>query len=236
MHQPTIDRDDHVQTLINCEGLYDAPSTGPLVGYAGTYEPDKHYVGYRYFNVAMAEQWPQVIDYFAGCLSDMLHNGGHRPDVILGAPMGGIVFGQTLAREFNCRSVFAEKIQIEVGVDGQRGKERLVLARHEIHHGERVGISEDIANNFTTTFELLNLILGAGGIPIFLACVVNRSERTFYATNKIGPLPVASLIYLPTPQYRQDDPAVAALVQAGRVIWKPKHHWSELKAAMDAAV
>lgn len=232
---PVINRDDHAQTLINCGGLYDAPPTGPLVGYAGTYENGQHYVGFRYFNVAMAEQWPHVMDYFAACLSDELDNLGHRPDVILGAPMGGIVFGQNLARQLNCRFVFAEKIQVTAGEGGQRGKEELVLARHDIHPGERVGVAEDIANNFTTTLELLKLILAAGGIPIFLACVVNRSDRTLYATDGIGPLPVVSLIHLPTSQYRQDDPVVAELVQAGKVVWKPKHRWPDLKAAMDAA-
>ncbi len=233
--KPRIDREDHAETLINCGGFYLAPSTGPLVGYAGTYEPGKHYVGFGYFNVAMAEEWPDVMDYFSGCLGDRLHNEGHRPDAILGAPMGGIVFGQNLARSLCCRFVFAEKVQKMAGVDGQRGKEELVLARHEIHPGERVGIAEDIANNFTTTLELMKLIVSAGGVPVFLACVVNRSDRTLYATDGIGPLPVASLIHRPTPQYRQDDPAVAALVRAGRVIWKPKHHWPELKAAMDGA-
>ncbi len=237
--KPRIDREDHAQTLINCGGFYLAPPAGPLVGYAGTYEPDKHYVGFGYFNVAMAEEWPDVMDYFAGCLGDRLHNGGYRPDVILGAPMGGIVFGQNLARSLGCRFVFAEKVQKVAGVDGQRGKEELVLARHDVHLGELVGIAEDIANNFTTTLELMKLIAAAGGIPYFLACVVNRSDRTEYGPSdplmNPKPIPVMSLIHRPTPQYRQDDPEVSALVQAGKVIWKPKHHWPELKAAMDAA-
>lgn len=235
--KPKIERDDHAQTLINCGGFYSAPPTGPLVGYAGTYEPGKHYVGFGYFNVAMAEQWPNVIDYFADYLGDQLLNMGFCPDVILGAPMGGIVFGQNLARSFCCRFVFAEKVQKAAGVDGQRGKEGLVLARHDIYPGERVGIAEDIANNFTTTLELMRLIVAAGGIPYFLACVVNRSDRTEYQAQGMNhdPISVWSLIHRPTPQYRQDDPEVAGPVASNKVIWKPKHHWSELKAAMDAA-
>ncbi len=242
VQKPELVRNNHLQTLINCQGFYDAPATGPLVGYAGTYDLDKklHYVGHRYFNVARAEEWPGVIGWLGYSLANMVIDQGllssYDIDAILGAPMGGIILGQRVAEPLGCRYVFAEKVVLSAGVDGQRGKEQLVLGRHDIHPGERVGIVEDIANNFTTTLDLMKLVLEVGAIPVFLACAVNRSDREVYVAEGFDPLPVVSTIYQPTPQYRQDDPAVAALVQAGQVIWKPKHHWPELKAAMDAAV
>ncbi len=239
--KPKLVRDNHLQTLINCEGFYDAPATGPLVGYAGTYDPAKelHYVGFRYFNIAKAEEWPHVIGWFGYSLANLVIDSGLLSnddiDVILGAPMGGIILGQRVAEVLECRYVFAEKVVLSTGVDGQRGKEKLVLGRHDIRPGERVGIVEDIANNYTTTLELMKLILGVGAIPVFLACAANRSDREVYVVDGFNPLPVISLIYQPTPQYIQDDSVVAQLVQANKVVWKPKHHWPELKAAMDAA-
>lgn len=242
VQKPELVRNNHLQTLINCRGFYDAPAAGPLVGYAGTYDEakERHYVGFRYFNIAMAEQWPEVIGWFGYSLANRVVDSGLLSggdiDVILGAPMGGIILGQCVAEAMGCRYVFAEKVVLSTGVDGQRGKEKLILGRHDIHPGERVGIVEDIANNYTTTLDLMKLVLEVGAIPVFLACAANRSDREVYVAEGFDPLPVASLIYQPTPQYRQDDPAVATLVQAGRVIWKPKHHWPELKAAMDAAI
>lgn len=236
---PEVDEADPLQTLTNCGGFYEAPSTGPLVGYAGTY-PDangetKHYVGQRYFNVAQAEQWPDVMENFSFRVWDMI-GSSLQPNVILGAPMGGIIFGAALASQFGCRFVFAEKVHVLDGIDGQRSKESLALARHEIYPGERVGIAEDIANNFTTTAQLIELVVAAGGIPVFLACVVNRSNQTEYVASGRDPLPVISLVHRPTPQYRQDDPVVADLVAAGHVAWKPKYEWTRLKAAMDQSV
>lgn len=241
VQKPVLVPDNPVQTLINCQGLYDAPAVGPLVGYAGTYDPEKqlHYVGRRYFNVAKAEEWPEIIGWFAyrlaNLVTDRVLSSSGDIDAILGAPLGGIVLGQRMADMMGARYVFAEKVALAAGVDGQRGKEKLVLGRHDVYPGERVGIVEDIANNYTTTLELMKLVLEARALPVFLACAVNRSDRDVFIVEGFDPLPVVSTIYQPTPQYRQDDPAVAALVQAGQVIWKPKHHWSELEAAMAGA-
>ena len=43
------------------------------------------------------------------------------------------------------------------------------------------------------------------------------------------------MLHIPTQQWRQDNPAVAAYIAAGRVEWKPKkkQSWPRLAAAMD---
>lgn len=48
-------------------------------------------------------------------------------------------------------------------------------------------------------------------------------------------VPILAVIERETPQYRQDDPVVAASVADGNVVWKPKYEWSKLRNAMDEA-
>jgi hypothetical protein len=61
-----------------------------------------------------------------------------------------------------------------------------------------------------------------------IVCLINRSSRESFCG-----IPVVSVLYLPTPEYSQDDPLVINLVQEGKVVWKPKAEWSKLKAAME---
>ncbi len=66
-------------------GYYECPKNssgkrlGPLVGYAGTYETGKQYVGDVYIDFAKADQWYPVVNHFAARLfhkltKDLLHN------------------------------------------------------------------------------------------------------------------------------------------------------------------
>ncbi|MBL7058230.1 hypothetical protein ISS03_02730, partial [Patescibacteria group bacterium] len=93
--------------------------------------------------------------------------------------------------------------------------------------GDRVIIVEDLCNNFSTTSKLVNLIETLGGVVVGIACILNRSPGHIWFE-----LPVMSVIHKPLPQYKQDDPEVAHLVRDGNVVWKPKHEWSKILAAM----
>ena len=150
--------------------------------------------------------------------------------------MAGLKFSQELARLVGCRHIFAEKMLMEAGEGGQRAKEKLALARYEVSPGEQVVIVEELANNFTTTQRLIDLVEAAGGVVIGIVCVINRSfplQTTFVVGTDQRALPVIAVIEEETPQYRQDDPLVAHLVAAGNVIWQPKKgHWPRLLAAM----
>lgn len=220
-----------------CGGYYECPRDGlgkrlgPLVGYAGTYEEGKHYVGDVYFNFARVEEYPHVLDFFAMLLTVEIRSQSIPPDVLLGAPMGGILLASALGRELDSQVVFAEKKVSAVATSSSREESKLVLDRHSIQYGACVLIVEDVCNNFSTADQLTGLILEAGAVPIGIACALNRSGKKSYET---GPLllPVVTTIDMPLEQYRQEDPEVASDIKQGNVVWKPKNEWGKLAEAM----
>lgn len=236
---PEIVPGNVIATLRNCDGVYECPMdadgkpVGPLIGYAGTYDgPDGkllNYVGFVYYNVGKGDQWPHITEHWARTHAQRL--AGLNPDLLVAAPMGGISYMSVLKQALGCRGIFAEKKVIETAKEGQREKSKLILGRYEVNLGDRVVIVEDIINNFSTTNDMIKLIEAAGGIVVALTCIINRSDKTCWEMGG-RKIPVISLQHRPTPQYRQDDPAVARYiaVKNDMIIWKPKDRWDELKA------
>lgn len=225
-------------------GVYECPKSpdgkrlGPLVGYAGTYYDDlnieRHFVGESYYDFAMVEQYPQALDRFATILKLQLVQDD--PTVLLAAPLGGLWLTSAVGRVMDVRQVFAEKKVITPGSDGQREVSQYILGRHRLFPGDRVGIIEDVCNNFSTTIQLIMLALAAQAQVVSIGCALNRSPRTTYTLSaNMDAIPVRSVIHREIPEFRHDDHFVASDVLAGKVAWKPKLQWEELTAAMQAA-
>lgn len=252
---------DVIATLRNCHGYYERPVAkngrriGPLVVYAGTYEVNepgepkfKHYVGHTYYNMAKAEVYPEVLERFAADWKaewykvwyKTVPRGTEDPKIFLAAPMGGILFAAYLAAMFNdAKVVYAEKKVKKIGQGLERDETELVLDRHadEILPGDQIVIVEDVCNNLTTASALVKLVEEHNGCVAGLGCVIDRSVRA--ETQRLSVLhrsiPIVSVARVPTVQFRQDDPEVAADVQMGYVVWKPKAKgsWRLLMDVMD---
>jgi orotate phosphoribosyltransferase len=164
----------------------------------------------------------------------MLQLQQYRPTVLMGAPMGGIGLAFATSMFLGTRTIFAEKKFVAMGPE--REETRLVFVRHELEPDDRVVIVEDVCNNFSTTEQLIRLVRMTGATVATIACALNRAPlETFHSPGGI-PLNVRSIIHNPSPQYRQDDPAVRYDVQAGNVAWKPKTEWDRLMAVMRQSV
>ena len=245
MHRPFIDQDDNpderlvlqdpLTTLFDLDGLYECPKDGEgarmgsLVGYAGRDEQDRQFVGDLYANYGEAEQWPWVYEAWMPRFGTKL--SGLNIDVYMGMPMGGILVASDLARVMRRRRIYAEKKVTALATATSREKSKLVLARHSVRPGERVAICEDVTNNFSTTAEAIALVEEQGGIVVAIVSNLNRASTDVYF-HKDRAIPVMALDHKPMPQYRQDDPAVAADIAAGNVALKPKAEWPRLKEAM----
>lgn len=237
-----INFEDPLVLLKNCGGYYESPKDsdgrylGPVVAYAGKYAgldgEQKHKVGFNYYNFAKAEEIPAVRKYFSEKIAQpvLADRILPKPDAVLGAPMGGIVLSVEIGNYFNCRTIFAEKKVIEPAdnAKGLKERSRLIVDRHEIYKGDNVALVEDVCNNFSTTEELLKLIESLGGKLIYIFCAVNRSGRKEW-----NGIPVFSAIYQEAKNYKQEDQEVREHVKAGNIVWKPKHDWPRLKAAMN---
>lgn len=223
--------------LTRCDGYYECPKDndgkrlGPLVGYAGRDSEKKQFVGDVYVNFAKGERHGPVLKHVATKLAEKLAvTLQHSPCTgFCGAPEGGKALAVTLAIVLELQYIFPEKKVTAVGTDTSREVSELRWGRHQPEKGERWLIVEDVCNNFSTTASLFTLIQSCGAEVAGIVCFLNRSidiDHTFYG------LPVLRLVRKPISEYRQGDVAVAADIQAGNVIWKPKDGWAELMAAM----
>lgn len=241
---------DDLMTLHACGGYYICPEgpngelLGPLVGYAGTYPDEndrdengqpknKQFVGKVYYNFAKAENYPVVLRHYARKLAAAIREAFPKGiDVVMAMPIGGIVVGAMLSEELDCRFIQAEKEVTAVKTATAREQSILKLDRHELEPDDRVLLGEDVCNNFSTTQKGIELVEQAGAEVVGLTCLLNRSQQTTYGFSK-----VISMLHIPTEQFRQDNPVVAAHVAARQVEWKPKKKtsWPVLMAAMAAA-
>ena len=230
---------EHLETLRRCRGYYDCPKDttgrrlGPLVGYAGTYDGPNgeklQWVGDVYYNFAAIERFHHVLDHFADLLGDVIvASVPVLPGYLIGAPFGGLAIAQRAAAKLDCQYVFFEKEIIELKTATQREQSRLVWGRHEMEPGSTGYLIEDVCNNFSTPEKVDKLVQGAGSTLTGIACEMNRSANTSWQN-----LSVYSILHVPTEQYRQDDPAVAADIAAGNVSWKPKDEWAAVFAHME---
>ena len=233
-----IVRDDLLATLKACGGYYCSPRDqsgkliGPLVAYAGTYKTEeglKNYVGYEYFNFARAEMEPTVRSFFAQRIAKEIQTNCKNCDVVVGAPMGGILLSGEVGRYLGCRTIFAEKKVTKLAdpENGIKEESVQVIDRHEINPGDKVMVIEDVCNNFSTAKKMQELIESHGGELIGIACAINRSGESVW--NNIL---IHAAITLDAKQYLQTDPIVAELMTAKKIIWKPKFQWPFLKEAM----
>lgn len=108
---------------------------------------------------------------------------------VLAPAMGGLVIGQELARQSHSRYIFAEKLN-----------DVLVLRRgFTLAPGEKVLIAEDVVTRGGRVNECLELVRQAGGTPVAVAMLVDRSEQRA----RFG-IPAVSLLELSFPTYAPD--------------------------------
>lgn len=227
--------------LRNLGGYYECPKgaagkrLGPLVGYAGKDAKGRQYVGEVYANFGEMEQWPFILRAYGQLLARNNSLSQVNVNCFCGAPLGGMTFGAIMADIQGCRYVFPEKMVTVAATASQREESKLVFARHKVIAGEKVAIVEDVANNFSTTDKLIELIQEAGATVEAIVCLLNRSLTidAAYPSPVAGrDIPVISVVRKPIRQWEQDDLAVVEDVTKGNVVWKPKNEWPRLMAAM----
>ncbi len=108
---------------------------------------------------------------------------------VLAPAMGGLVIGQELARQARARFIFAEKENNVLVM--RRG---FVLAP-----GERVLIAEDVVTRGGRVVECIEIVRKAGGVPVGVAMLVDRS-----AGSARFDVPAISLLELSFPTYPAD--------------------------------
>jgi adenine/guanine phosphoribosyltransferase-like PRPP-binding protein len=226
---------DAYQLLKDCNALYESPKDengkyiGPLVAYAGLDKNGKNFVGFHYVNIAQAEQEYLPRTELSKMIAEKITAVVGKPDRLVAAPMGGIVFAVSTANFLETRVSFFEKkfIRLNDLEKNIREEYELVYKRHNLEPGEKVIIFEDLCNNFSTTQKMIEMLKELGAEVVAIACIFNRSEKVDF----MG-IPVISVMHTPIPEYKQNDPAVKEILESGNIVLSAKKEWSRLKEAM----
>lgn len=141
----------------------------------------------HYFQCAQVCQRLDAVERLAQLLLAKLKP--HAFSTVLAPAMGGLVIGQELARQAKARYIFAEK---ENNI--------LVMRRgFVLSPGERVLIVEDVVTRGGRVMECLNIVRQAGGLPVAVAMLVDRSAGAARFD-----VPAVSLLELSFPTFAAD--------------------------------
>lgn len=117
----------------------------------------------QFFQCAIALQQMPVVERLGGALADQVRS--LAPATVIAPAMGGLVLGQEVARQLQCRFIFVEK------EDG-----KLVLRRgFKIAPGERLLVVEDVVTRGGRVQETLDIVRTNGGEVVGVAMAVDRS-------------------------------------------------------------
>ncbi len=143
----------------------------------------------HYFQCAQVCQRMDAVERLAELLLAKVRAEGLEFSTVLAPAMGGLVIGQEVARQAKARYIFAEK---ENNI--------LVMRRgFTLAAGERVLVVEDVVTRGGRVLESLDIVRKAGGTPVAIAMLVDRS-----AGNARFDVPAVSLLELSFPTYPVD--------------------------------
>ena len=143
----------------------------------------------HYFQCAQVCQRMDAVERLAELLLEKIRGQRLNFETVLAPAMGGLVIGQEIARQAKCRFIFAEK---ENNI--------LVLRRgFTLRPGEPVLIVEDVVTRGGRVIECLEIVRRAGGTPVAIAMLVDRS-----AGSARFDVPAVSLLELSFPTYPAD--------------------------------
>jgi orotate phosphoribosyltransferase len=143
----------------------------------------------HYFQCAQVCQHMDAVERLGELLLSKVRASGLSFSTVLAPAMGGLVIGQEVARRAGARYIFAEK---ENNV--------LVLRRgFTIGAGEPVLIVEDVVTRGGRVLECLDIVRKAGGRPVGIAILVDRS-----AGSARFDVPAIPLLELSFPTYPAD--------------------------------
>ncbi len=154
-----------------------------------------------YFQCAKVFQYPWHAETLCREIADYFRD--QRIDVVISPAVGGIVFGQEVARLLNVRAIFAERVQGSMTL--RRG--------FSVYPGERVLLAEDVTTTGGSVREVLEYARKQGADIVGVTAVVDRSS----GQAQFG-VPYFSLFQMDVTNY---DPSACPLCASGSQAVKP---------------
>ena len=155
----------------------------------------------KYFQCAKVLQYPWHAETLCREIAD--HFREEQIDVVISPAVGGIVFGQEIARLLGIRAIFAERVE-----------GRMTLRRgFAITPGERVLVAEDVTTTGGSVKEVLETVKQSGGKRLAVTALVDRSG----GKAEFG-VPYFSLFQMEVKNYEPDN---CPMCRAGSTAVKP---------------
>ncbi len=118
----------------------------------------------QYMQCAKILQYPNYAEEIAKGLAEEFKDD--QIDIVVGPAMGGIIIAYELARQLNCKNLFAER------EDG-----KMTLRRgFTIPEGARVLVAEDVITTGGSVKEVIDIVKEQGGELAGVAVLVDRSN------------------------------------------------------------
>ncbi len=142
----------------------------------------------KYIQCAKIFEYPQYGDEVGRMIAQKILQ--HKPDIVIGPALGGIIVAYTVARNLNARAMFTER---EDGV--------MKLRRgFQINEGERVAIVEDVTTTGKSVLEVAEVVKEFGGQICCIASIIDRSTQPLPFD-----VPFYSLLKLDLPIYEPES-------------------------------
>lgn len=154
-----------------------------------------------YLNKALVSRFPEPTQRLGAALAEMIGELRDRPTAVVSPAMGAILFGYETARAMGLPFMYTER----------EGGEFTFRRGFALEPGQKVVVVEDIVSTGLSARECVDAVRQAGGEPLAVACLIDRSGGK--ADLGVPLLPLAELD-IPTydpgalPEHLRDVPAV----------------------------
>lgn len=154
-----------------------------------------------YLNKALVSRFPEPTERLGRALAEMIGTLDDKPTAVVAPAMGAILFGYETARAMDLPFMYTERENGEFTF--RRG--------FGLGDGQKVVVVEDIVSTGLSARECVDAVKKEGGVPLAVACLIDRSGGK--ADLGVPLLPLAELS-IPTydpkdlPEHLRDTPAV----------------------------
>lgn len=141
----------------------------------------------RYVQCALLLARPVEAEAVGAALGDRLAE--HRPQLVVGPALGGVIVAHEVARRLGTACFFAERKDGEMAL--RRG--------FAVAPGTRVAVVEDVVTTGGSAREVVELLRAAGADVVAVGCIVQRA-----AGNPFD-VPLQALLHLPVQSWTPEE-------------------------------
>ena len=116
----------------------------------------------RYVQCARVLEEPALVTRLAQAIARRV--GERRIDLVAAPAVGGIIIGFAVAQALGVRFIFSER----------EGGAMIFRRGFEVPEGARVLVVEDVVTTGGSVAEVIDLVRGAGGVPVGVAALIDR--------------------------------------------------------------